>query len=352
MVDHLKPELAFRQEIDRLWRAVRALGNATPLASSSIGRGGIRIYDGGIITVENGGISVIGWIDVSGEIRIAGTLRGTGDIVWTGDASFSGDTTIGGNLDVTGATAISGTLDVTGATTLQALVTLLNDLRVQGGGKITITGGPSPITLQNGTLSFGTGAQLDADGGGARLVASGGSGPRAFAFPGSVGMQHSLGHSVIVTGTQTTIEGGLQAFGNKSFVMEPPTKPGKLLRHGSTESPVSGIEYWGEAELDDDGNARVELPEYFEALAKPKGRIVLVSPVDELFWVAASRIKDGAFTAKGQPGGTFSWLVKAERYGGDFDLESDIDANDLTGTIDSQPLRRRTVADPTEGEAP
>src|SRR5690606_39112267 len=96
--------------------------------------------------------------------------------------------------------------------------------------------------------------------------------------------------------------------GSKNLVMAHPTRPGMELLHGATESPVSGVEYWGSGELDEGGRAAVELPEYFEGLAKPEGRAVLVTakggPVD---W---SEIDDGWFAVTGSPGQKFTWLVK------------------------------------------
>jgi hypothetical protein len=80
---------------------------ATPMNGGSIGRGGLRVYDGGVITIENGGLRV------TGTAEIIGTLIASGVINFTGDVN------------------ISGPLDVTG------LVTLMSDLVVASGGKIT-----------------------------------------------------------------------------------------------------------------------------------------------------------------------------------------------------------------------
>ncbi|PSL04139.1 hypothetical protein CLV30_106144 [Haloactinopolyspora alba] len=107
----------------------------------------------------------------------------------------------------------------------------------------------------------------------------------------------------------------------KNFRIPHPTKPGMDLLHASTESPVSGIEYWGSATLDERGEAVVELPNYFEALAKTDNRTALVTPHGApVEWTA---VMDGRFTVTGQAGQSFSWLVKAERHGADFDIEQE-----------------------------
>lgn len=94
-------------DVAKIWEAIRALQVATPLNSASIGAGGLRVYDGGVITIQNGGLVV------TGEASIVGRLIASGII------DFTGDVTISGPLDVEG------------------LMTLVGDLVVQSGGKIT-----------------------------------------------------------------------------------------------------------------------------------------------------------------------------------------------------------------------
>lgn len=148
MPDYISGERALRQEINELKRQIRQLGTAT-IQNSSIGRAGIRVYDGGVITIENGGLRVIGWIDVDGEIRVAGTLRGTGELVWTGKITASGQT------DLTGPTK------VTGAFTVDGLTKLLKTLTVEGGGKIQVgTAMTLDPTVSSGAIVFGNGSQI------------------------------------------------------------------------------------------------------------------------------------------------------------------------------------------------
>jgi hypothetical protein len=113
---------------------------------------------------------------------------------------------------------------------------------------------------------------------------------------------------------------GLQVEGVKNFLMDHPTRPGYKLVHGSTESPVSGTEYWGTATLQS-GSATVTLPDYFEALNKLENRAVFLTPLNDPQPLAVTPVIDGRFTVSGSGECDFYWLVKAERFGGDFEVE-------------------------------
>lgn len=122
------------------------------------------------------------------------------------------------------------------------------------------------------------------------------------------------GGAVQVVGN-TTVYGNHSITGTKSFVMPHPTREGMELQHASTESPVNGVEYWGEGTFNDQGEATVTLPDYFEALTKQSGRNVQITPIGRVTVPAsADRIAEGKFTAYGQPGAAFCWHVKAERH--------------------------------------
>lgn len=96
--------------LEELWRQVRALQHATNMNSAAIGRGGIRVHSGGVITIENGGL------------RVSGTAEIIGRLIASGLVTFIGDVVISGPLDV------SGTVDVSG------VMTVLNDLEIASGG--------------------------------------------------------------------------------------------------------------------------------------------------------------------------------------------------------------------------
>src|SRR6185369_14349580 len=74
---------------------------------------------------------------------------------------------------------------------------------------------------------------------------------------------------------RTTDKGASGSFA-KNFVIPHPTDNDRWLVHGCTESPHAGVEYWGEATVED-GEVSVPLPGYFEDLTRRAGRAVFVT---------------------------------------------------------------------------
>jgi len=135
----------------------------------------------------------------------------------------------------------------------------------------------------------------------------------------SVMQVESNGTAVISATSGTTIYGGLNVSGSKNFVMDHPLYEGMELLHASTESPVSGVEYWGCMTLDAAGTATVQLPDYFGALIKTDSECVAAYGNGSM--VSWTGINDNQFIVSGEPDTQFSWLVKAERIDGDFEVE-------------------------------
>jgi hypothetical protein len=106
--------------LDQLLRRISDLETATPLRNASVTAGRVRI----------GGTAVL-LVDSSGGVVIHGSLNGDGTISWSGVTTLTGTTNLNGPTTVNGNTSIAGTLDVSGITTL------LNNLIVGSGGKIT-----------------------------------------------------------------------------------------------------------------------------------------------------------------------------------------------------------------------
>jgi hypothetical protein len=106
----------------------------------------------------------------------------------------------------------------------------------------------------------------------------------------------------------------------KNFVIDHPLDDRKNLVHSALEGPESAVYYRGEARLEN-GETVVELPAYFEELARRANRSVQVTPkfdADErVVALAASEVRDGAFRVKAltnaNPTQVFYWEVKAVR---------------------------------------
>jgi hypothetical protein len=122
----------------------------------------------------------------------------------------------------------------------------------------------------------------------------------------------------------------------KQFVIDHPLDDDRQLVHACIEGAETAVYYRGEAALDGD-EAVVELPHYFEALARPAGRTVLVTPIldddGRACPLAASRVVDGRFRVRSlgraPAGQRFCWEVKAVR--------ADVEP------LDPEPPRRRTT---------
>lgn len=118
-----------------------------------------------------------------------------------------------------------------------------------------------------------------------------------------------------LTGVGVQVNGSLSVSGTKNFVMEHPTKPGMQLVHASTESPYNGVEYWSDGfqTIPEDGICEVVLPGYFEALAAPDHRTVILTAGSPDAGLWSTAVEDGRFIVGGTPGARFAWLVKARR---------------------------------------
>lgn len=320
-------------ELRDLLRRVEDLERGTPLNNAAIGRSGLTVYDGGVITIENGGLSITGTAEVIGQLIGSGALTWTGEVGFTGQTNLDGptkidgDTTINGDVDMTGIITITGPMnvlgdvDITKTLDITGLVRLFDSMTVETGGKITVGGMTLSKTTVGGGIAFSNGGVVAAEGGSVAMYSGTGYVGASTAY---ATLTYGV-NNVTVNDSRTTVVGNLHvtgtssAEGAKTFRINHPTKPGRLLLHGATESPVSGIEYWGEGVLDAGGEGRIDLPDYFDALAKPEGRMALVT--GRGFAADWSDIDLDTFTVAGKPHGKFSWLVKAERIGGDFEVE-------------------------------
>lgn len=277
------------------------------MQNASYGSAGLRVHSGGFITIENGGLVVTGSANVSGQLGGNGTFDWTGPWFLKGAGTISGDTTGSGSLTWTGPWTLAGAGDITGNVDITGALDVRN----------RITLGPSGY-IESGTVRID---RLGAYGG--RVVSSG-----SVLLLDAVGTVRVDAPMFIAQGGvfagSLSVNGDFDVLGTvsatvKLFKIPHPSKECHVLRHGATESPVSGVEYWGEETLDENGELTVTLPDYFESLTKQENRAILVTPRG--FIADWGDIENGSFTVMGKPGGRFSWLVKAERHGADFPVE-------------------------------
>lgn len=103
---------------------------------------------------------------------------------------------------------------------------------------------------------------------------------------------------------------------SKSFVITHPLDESKYLVHTCLEGPEVGVYYRGTAEIAaGETSARVELPKYCVAF---NDFSVFLSPVCEKLQdvrrqIAASEVRDNAFTVFSETAGKFHWCVYGKR---------------------------------------
>ncbi|WP_285240056.1 hypothetical protein [Pseudarthrobacter sp. MEB009] len=115
--------------LDNWERRLRALENATNQNNMAIGRGGLTVHDGGMITIENGGLRVTGSAEIIGRLFASGLVNFVGEVI------------------------ISGPLDVSGSVDVSGVMTVLNDLEIASGGLFKA----GDIELRpDGSAKFGT----------------------------------------------------------------------------------------------------------------------------------------------------------------------------------------------------
>jgi hypothetical protein len=112
---------------------------------------------------------------------------------------------------------------------------------------------------------------------------------------------------VHVTGTLTK--------GGGMFVIDHPLDPeNKLLRHNFVESPENLLIYRGRVMLDSNGEAVVQMPDYFEALAKEDEATVSLTSVGRPFLTGYEWRSDlRSFTVYGEPHREVAWMALADR---------------------------------------
>jgi len=196
-------------QVPDLIRRIERLERAAPMNNAAVGRGGFEVYDGGMITISNGGLKVTGSIDVIGELIASGTLTFTGTLTQEGESTFTGPTHFEGNTDVTGDFDVDGPMTTTSTLDVEGVTNLKNDVNVTGGGKITAGNTKISPSASNGGVEFVSGGGVGGSGGVVAIKGSGNAGlitdTTASVFAGA--------NSVDVSPSAVTINGPLKATG-------------------------------------------------------------------------------------------------------------------------------------------
>jgi len=187
-----------RSEISQLRRLLRELSMAAPLQNASIGAGGLRVYDGGVITIENGGLRVTGTAEIIGNLIASGVIDFTGDVTISGPLDVTGLMTLAGDLVVaSGGQITAGTIELNpdgsakfGSMTISPAGKITSgaaeinpdgsvkfgQLTIDAAGKVAAGGVSLDPSYLSGSLRFTNGTYLAATPNGAQLVKTGGGG--------------------------------------------------------------------------------------------------------------------------------------------------------------------------------
>lgn len=106
----------------------------------------------------------------------------------------------------------------------------------------------------------------------------------------------------------------------KNFIISNPTDAKKYLVHATLEGPEGAVYYRGSAQLRN-GRVEIELPHYFEALTRSKGRTIQLTTIDgfdpiTVLSQGGEKIKNGRFIVVSnnhESKQAFDWEVKAIR---------------------------------------
>ena len=134
-------------------------------------------------------------------------------------------------------------------------------------------------------------------------------------FKGKVTIQGHLLANTIHVEQINAGKGLIGGAAGKFFKMDHPLDPAnKILYHASVESPELKNFYDGVVILDDNGAARIRLPDYFEALNKDfRYQLTCIGSYAPVY--IAKEVQKGTFEiAGGRPGMKVSWQVTGVRH--------------------------------------
>lgn len=193
----------------------RSAGLNSPMNNSGIGEGGIEVYDGGVIRITNGGLSVTGSADIIGELIARGIITFSGTLTQSGPSTFNGETTLNGLTHINGDTDVTGKFDVDGPMTttstldVEGVTTIKNDLNIADSGRIKVGNTIINPVSADGGIDFESGGGVAAASGTVLVKGTGNAG-----LITSDGISIFAGpNSVDVGASDVTIRGPLYATG-------------------------------------------------------------------------------------------------------------------------------------------
>jgi hypothetical protein len=233
-------------------------------------------------------------LGIAVPLGLVGVLPGSNSILFVqnnGDGGI-GATAIGGNSNSNiggeGLFAVGGNSDSSfGGEAIEAI----------GGNSNSSTGGTAIVAV-GGNSSTGLG--------GAGLLINGGNGPLG------KGLAAVLTGDVEITGTLNVL--GNVSKGGGSFKIDHPLDPeNKYLYHSFVESPDMKNIYDGNVTTDANGEAVIEMPEYFDALNRDfRYQLTVIGTFAQA--IVADEIKDNRFRIKTSAAGVkVSWQVTGIR---------------------------------------
>ncbi|MEU8263235.1 hypothetical protein AB0C02_21715 [Micromonospora sp. NPDC048999] len=277
-------------------------------AATLRGRGGLSaIAEGAFNLRATGGVTVVKDANGTGDLSVQGVLNLSGNINVPADNFIIG----AGRMHTKGPERLhllnrSGVWVGFSGDGAPDAGCLWVEKRGQFGGDVTILGKlkVGPDTPPAASWSGGGISTFD-------LFSSGGI---------YLGLNQTSGYTISMYADSGVIRGKSKQFAIDHPLDPPDATQRRQLIHAAIEGPENGVYYRGEGRLEH-GVATVELPAYFEALTRPEGRTVQLTPVFEddepVAALAAGRVRDGAFRVRTVDGSTashaFYWEVKAVR---------------------------------------
>ncbi len=301
--------------------ATFALGIDGSLSSTFINRptgGKIAFREGNGLdqmTIASGGNVGIGTNTPAARLHVVGNQSITGDLTTSGSVSAN-SASIAGN----GANIFLGNVGCGPITGGIAFGTMLPCNNFSLGFHLVAGGGETVINRPTGgNISFREGNGPDQmtilPGGNATFAGT------SSTFNGNVtirgGMDFAGGiirQDLSVFGN-LNVGGALSVVGRKQFIIDHPLDPAnKYLHHAAIESSEVKNMYDGVARLDENGEAVVQLPEWFEALNRDfRYQLTAIGAPAPTLYVAQEISGNRFKIAGGKPGGRVSWQVTGIR---------------------------------------